>query len=384
MWKKIRLALTRKAELARPIQLIVFITDRCNARCVHCFNWRALNQGDDKLSLGELQQLSTDVGDILTLGVSGGEPFLRKDIAEIFGMFAKGNDVREIAIPTNGLMPKRIATYVRDMLDQGTSSTRLMISLSLDGLPDLHDRIRGVPGNFHKVQETYQALTTLKKEHPYHSFTIKIGTTLCNWNIRQIPDLAAWVRDEMPDVDFHNFEIMRGEPKDKRIGPPHVSNLKWVKPYIFDVWSKYTFYGQGHPIQSWLALGLKRFIFTLYIEMLHQRKQLIPCYAGHTSAVVDAKGNLYFCELRKSIGNLHEATFYELWHSDQAKRMRASIERGDCYCVHSCFQQKNVFLNPRLWPHIVFYLLTGRFTLPPPSHIPSALQNETNDRYHSR
>ncbi len=367
MWKRIRLALTRKAELARPIQLIVFITDRCNARCVHCFNWRALNQGND-VSLDELQQLTTDVGDLLTLGVSGGEPFLRKDIAEVFGMFANGNNVREIAIPTNGLMPERTAAHVRDMLDQGTS-TRLMISLSLDGLPDLHDRIRGVPGNFDKVQETYQALAALKKELPDRPFTIKIGTTLCNWNIRQIPDLTTWVRDEMPDVDFHNFEIMRGDPKDERIGPPRVSDLKWVKPYIFDVWSKYTFYGQGHPIQAWLALGLKRFIFNLYIEILYRRKQLIPCYAGHTSAVVDAKGNLYFCELRESIGNLHEASFNELWHSDRAKCIRASIERGDCYCVHSCFQQKNVFLNPRLWPHVVLYLLTGRFTLPPPSHI---------------
>ena len=173
----------------------------------------------------------------------------------------------------------------------------------------------------------------------------------------------------MPEVDFHNFEIMRGDPRDGQIGPPTVDDLEWVKPYIFQAWSGYTFYGRRYPLQSWLALGLKRFIFTLYVEMLRQKKQLIPCYAARTSAVVDAQGNLYFCELLGTIGNLQESPLQELWHSERAESIRASIERGDCHCVHSCFQQKNVFLNPRLWPHVILYLLTGRFTLPPASHI---------------
>ena len=155
MWKQIKLALTRKTKLARPIQLILFITDRCNARCIHCFNWRALNQGDDGLTLEELQRLSGELGPLLTLGISGGEPFLRQDIAAVFRLFAGDNGLRDIAIPTNGLMPARIAAHVRDMLDQD-SPTRVTISLSLDGLPDLHDHIRGVPGNF----PGYSRLTT--------------------------------------------------------------------------------------------------------------------------------------------------------------------------------------------------------------------------------
>ncbi|GIW12374.1 MAG: hypothetical protein KatS3mg061_3431 [Dehalococcoidia bacterium] len=116
-------------------------------------------------------------------------------------------------------------------------------------------------------------------------------------------------------------------------------------------------------------MGLKRFIFELYLAILREQRQLIPCYAGTTSAVVDASGNLYFCELRESIGNLCQASFTTLWHSEAAERVRASIRRGDCWCVHSCFQQKNVYANPRLWPHIVRYLVTGEFTLPPPIHL---------------
>jgi len=368
MRQHIKLALTRKEKLLRPIQLIVFITDRCNARCGHCFNWRALNQGDDGLNLDELESLAGELGQLLTLGVSGGEPFLRHDIASVFGLFSRVSHLRDISIPTNGLTPARIQSHVREMLAQD-SPTRISVELSLDGLGETHDRIRGVPGNFVKITETYQALVALKQEYPQRPYVIKVGTTLCNWNIDQIPELIQWVKVNMPEVDFHNFEIMRGEPLDGRIGPPTVQQLEALKPHLFEAWDSYSFYGRRYPVQSWLALGLKRFIFTMYLEIMKQQKQLIPCYAARTSAVVDAKGEVYFCELRESIGNLREAPLEQLWHSEQAERIRDSIERGDCHCVHSCFQQKNVFLNPRMWPHIMLYLLTGRFTLPPPTHI---------------
>ena len=373
MWERIKLAFTRKTELAHPIQLIVFVTDRCNARCSHCFNWRALNQGDE-LTLEAMQRISGEVGELLTLGISGGEPFLRQDLATVYGLFSSSNNLREIDIPTNGLLPERVRSQVKEMLVQD-SSALIAVTLSLDGLPELHDRIRGVPGSFAQIQESYHELVTLKQEYPDHPPLIKVGTTLCNWNIRQIPDLTDWVQNEMPMADFHNFEIMRGEPRDGQIGAPSVKDLEWIRPHIFQVWKQYSFYGRGLRFQSWLALGLKRYIFDMYIEMLRQKKQLIPCYAARTSAVVDAQGNLYFCELREPIGNLREASLQELWHSERAEGIRGSIERGDCYCVHSCFQQKNVFLNPRIWPHVVFHLLTGRLTLPPASHIQPRHQN---------
>ncbi len=375
MFERVKLALTDKEQLKRPIQLIVFVTDRCNARCGHCFNWRALNQGADGLALSELEQLSNELGELFTLGISGGEPFLRKDIAQVYGLFAHNNGLKDITIPTNGLLPARIKEHVREMVVQNRP-TRVAVSLSLDGLNELHDQIRGVPGNFAKVQETYRALVELKEEFPDHPPIIKVGTVLCNWNVQHIPDLISWVQREMPEVDFHNFEIMRGEPLDNHIGPPAIADLQLVKPVIFKAWDKYAFYGRRYPVESWLAVGLKRYIFTLYIEILRQKKQLIPCYAARTSAVIDEKGNVYFCELREAIGNLRQTSLEELWQSDRAEQMRTSIERGDCYCVHSCFQQKNVFLNPKLWPHIVLYLFTGRFTLPPASHIRPSSQSK--------
>jgi MoaA/NifB/PqqE/SkfB family radical SAM enzyme len=367
MLDQLKFALSNKEKLTRPVQLNLFITDACNARCGHCFNWRALNQGEDGLTLDEIEHLAGELGALLSVGVSGGEPFLRRDLAQVFGIFAE-HGLTDFTVPTNGLMPKRVTDIVRSMIEQHRE-TRVAVMLSLDGLEELHDRIRGVPGNFKKVKATYDALAELKREYPTNPPILKVGTVLCNWNIAQVPALIDWVLAELPAIDFHNFEIMRGSGPDDQLGAPSVAQLEEVKPHIFRAWDRYAFYGKKYPAQSWLALGLKRFIFTLYIEMLRQQKQLIPCYAGTTSAVVDASGNLYFCEIREPIGNLREAPFAQLWRSEKAEEVRASIRRGDCWCVHSCFQQKNVYANPRLWPHILLYLATGKFTLPPADHI---------------
>lgn len=356
---RLRLAFTPKSALRRPAQLVLFVTDRCNARCRHCFHWEALNHGADLLSHAELEDLQRELGPLLTVSLSGGEPFLRSDLARLVGLF---EDSGEVSIPTNGLRTERIVESVSRMLDEG--GPPLVVLLSVDGLRETHDRIRGVDGNFDRLQETCRALAELKRRASRRELRLKVGTVLCNLNVAEIPALSESVRCGMPDVDFHNFEILRGAPPDGTIHPPTVAELEWVKPHVFAAWERSMFFGRSRRVSSWLAVGLKRFLFELYIETLRQKRQLIPCLAGRTSAVVDETGNLSFCELREPIGNLREERFETLWTSPRADRIRASIARGECHCVHSCFQPKNVVLNPRLWPHVARYLATGAFTLP--------------------
>jgi MoaA/NifB/PqqE/SkfB family radical SAM enzyme len=238
MLEQIRSALTPIGTLAGPIQLILFITDRCNARCHHCFNWQAVNYGDDGLRLDELRALSSDLGSLLTLSISGGEPSLRADLAEAITIFTGGNSVGDISIPTNGLLPDALCTQVRHLLDQQGAGT-LAVSLSLDGLEQLQDEIRGVPGSFRRIVETCQALVRLREETHAARLLIKVGTVISNRNAREIPALIEWVRREMPGVDFHNFEILRGNPRDKVFCPPSVADLEWLEPKIFAAWQHY-------------------------------------------------------------------------------------------------------------------------------------------------
>lgn len=349
---RLAVALSPKDALEGPVQLILFVTDRCNARCAHCFNWKALNQGADVLSLEELRSLASELPGLLSLSVSGGEPFLREGLPRLVAGFATPS----VFVPTNGLLPDRIEGEVREILDSSPSD--LTVSLSLDGLPATHDRIRGVPGGFSRLRETYVRLAELPR------LRLKVGTVLCGANLGEIPALIAFVRETMPSVDFHDFEVLRGAPPDGSLLPPTADELEALLPAIFDAWDRAAFFGAADPVRSWLARGIKRFLFRLYVETLRERRQLIPCLAGQTSLVVSEEGSVSFCELREPIGSLREASLPALWRSPRAEAIRASIARGECHCVHSCFQQKNVFLNPRVWPHLVRYLATGDFSLP--------------------
>ena len=133
----------------KPVYLIFFVTDVCNARCRHCFNW-SLNQKPNDLTLDEIENFSKQLDHIEWLALSGGEPFERKDLAEICGIFLKNNSVSQITIPTNGLSPKLIYNTIKQVLEL-PFNFKLSVNLSIDGMEKTNDEIRGVRGGFKKA-----------------------------------------------------------------------------------------------------------------------------------------------------------------------------------------------------------------------------------------
>ena len=356
------LAATPKPWRDGPSQLVLFVTDRCNARCAHCFHSDTLNSGKRLLSLQEHAELAKAAGELLTVSVSGGEPTLRDDLPDLYRLYSERGAARTFFVPTNGLSPDLVLRAARGMLES-RGKTPVVFSISLDGPRDLHDAIRGVPGNFDRALDTYRALADLKHEHPKR-LRLKVGTVLMNENVARIAELAAFVAREMPLVDFHDFEILRGSPKDARLTPPTVEELEALAPTLFGAFARGAFFGRRRPLASWLAAGTKRFLFRVYVETLRQKRQLLPCLAGRLSAVVSEEGDVSFCELRESVGNLRTAPLADIWRSPRAEATRRSIERGECWCTHSCFQPKNVTRNPRIWPSLALFLVSGVLRLP--------------------
>src|SRR5438876_12106717 len=84
-----------------PPFLILFINSICNLTCEHCFYWQNLNRRDD-LTFAEMEQLSRDIGRVEILNLSGGEPFLRPEFAEIVSLFVANNGAKQVYVPTNG------------------------------------------------------------------------------------------------------------------------------------------------------------------------------------------------------------------------------------------------------------------------------------------
>jgi sulfatase maturation enzyme AslB (radical SAM superfamily) len=162
----------KKHFITSPIFLIFFVTNTCNLRCGHCFYSEELDSKTPDLSLSEINTFSRQLGRLLEIDFAGGEPFLRKDLFEIYKIFIANNKASVISIPTNGTQTENIYSDVKQMLDHG-GAQHLTIVLSIDGPAVVHDAIRG-DSTYALVVNTYNALAELKKYYPqlqgYHIF----------------------------------------------------------------------------------------------------------------------------------------------------------------------------------------------------------------------
>jgi len=333
----------------KPKKLILFVTSRCNLRCEHCFNWKNLNT--EELSPGELESFSNMLGKLDLLSISGGEPFLRKDLMQICGFFIKNNSLRNVGIPTNGQLKGKIISFCNAFL-QTYQDVNLSIYLSLEGPSEINDVVRGKQGAYASVLDTYKSLVNLKKNPRFRLF---LTTTLSNFNINHIPRLLELVKTDFPGIDFHSFEIMRGNPRNPRYSSPGIDQLNKVKPLIFESYRTHSFY--RNKLLSFFVSYMKIYILETYIKILKSKKQPFRCYAPNLHLVLDERGNVYFCELTPPIGNIKSSTLKSIFNSDKAKAVFKSIIERKCYCVHSCFQQDNIILNLRTYPAFLWFLL---------------------------
>lgn len=318
-----------------PPFLILFINSICNMKCEHCFYWQELNQRDD-LSFEELVSLSEELGPIEILNLSGGEPFLRPDFGAVCRQFVKHNGVKEIYTPTNGYFTDKTVTQIRETLKEPDLKL-LGVELSLDGMPEFHDKFRVSKGSFKKSMETYDALVEVQRDDPrLQIHSISVAT---EWNMDEIRRLTTYLYSRCPQMSHHNLAIIRGERKNPTLQGPLLAEYEDLYRYIQRLWAPRERNRYGAVVEPMLQWAK--------IETAREQTQVIPCKAGVLSGVVHANGDVGVCEQRKPLGNLRKNSFMEIWHSEEAQRVRASIKAKECYCTNEVFLWPSITYQPR-------------------------------------
>jgi AdoMet-dependent heme synthase len=319
-------------DVPSPPFLVLFINSICNMKCEHCFYWRQLNQRDD-LTKDELFDLSRSLGRIENLNLSGGEPFLRKDFAEICRQFIQHNKVRQIYVPTNGYFTDRTVEQVSATL--GDKDLELfVVELSLDGMPEFHDTFRVAKHAFAKAMETYDALAVLQEQDS--RLRIHCISTATDVNMDEICRLTSYLYDRCPKMDHHNLAIIRGERKNPSLQGPSLHQYEQLYDYIRRLWAPREEQRYGAVVEPMLQWAK--------VRTIKEERQVIPCKAGKLTAVVYANGDVGVCEMHKPLGNLREKPFQEIWASAEARALRESIANKECYCTTEVF----------MWPSITF------------------------------
>jgi len=313
--------------------LIYFVTARCNSRCATCFYWKEMENAGRELSLDEIEQIAGNLGPLETLLLSGGEPTLRSDLSDVVEIFYRRNGVRHVGLPTNGLLPDQTRAVVEQILKR-CPAMRLEVNVSLDDLGQRHDAIRGVEGNFDRALDTIRLVCDLRQH--YDQLVVNVETVLCDANRQHLSELLDFVRERL-DVNGHYVELIRGSPRDGRLGVPPPSEIRRIRRLVMKNHIRY--HADPHKKRWPRELSYLRELYRWQERVLLGGKWPAFCPAARDIVVMEPDGRVRGCELRGVVGDLRQCDYdvKRLLASAEAEAERRAIETSQCSCTHCVF-----------------------------------------------
>jgi Fe-coproporphyrin III synthase len=176
----------------RPV-VVWNMTRRCNLKCLHCYSNSRNIHYSDELTTAEGKKLLSDLASFGSPVIlfSGGEPLLRADLPEL-AQFAVDHGMRAV-ISTNGTLLTR--ETVNTLKKIGLS----YVGISLDGMREIHDRFRGIPGTFDMAMNGIRLC---------RDAGIKVGIrfTLHKGNVSEVPSVFDLIeREDIPRACFYHL-----------------------------------------------------------------------------------------------------------------------------------------------------------------------------------
>lgn len=342
-----------------PFSLVLSVTYRCNSRCLTCNVWRKGADAEvcpysEELSLEEWRRIFAHLGRTpLYLTFSGGEPFLRRDLADIVISAYEVCRPSAITIPTNGLLPERVMEET-ERIAAACRDTNVGLNLSLDGLGEQHDRIRGVPGNWERAMRTWEGLKSLG----YPNLTLSIHTVISRFNVADFPQIQEGLRALQPDSYITEIAEQRREldTLEANIAPTAAQYRAAMETALKGL-ERQRANGFAAVTQAFRAR-----YYGLAERTVREERQVIPCYAGWASGHIAPDGDVWTCCTRaEPTGNLRQSGYdlWPIWFGERAEALRASIRRRECWCPMANAAYTNMLLHPESLLYVA-RVLAGR------------------------
>ncbi len=308
-----------------PLNITLSPSPKCNSRCLTCNIWM---KRENELTLEEWDKVLASLGPApYWFTISGGEPLMYPKIVELAILAYKHCKPGIINIPTNGILksgPERVERILQECPD-----SQLIINLSLDGVGEKHDFIRGVANNFEKFEERLEQYLELKKK--YKNLAVGIHSVVSTFNVHDLDELIDYA--DRSAADQFITEIAEPRVELDTVGlpitPDPAAYAEAIDKLIAYVESK-----QFKGISK-ITEAFRIEYYKLVKRILDEQDQVIACYAGWASAQIYADGTVWPCCVRADdLGNLrdHDYDFGRIWHGDAIKEVRRSIRDKECHC----------------------------------------------------
>ena len=343
-----------------PSYFIFYPTSRCNLKCSHCFYHDSLNKRFNELNVDEIDKITKSMDPILSLILTGGEPYLRHDLDKIVKIFYENTKVPIITIPSNGWYLDKMDRQIKNMMEWCPYLT-LNQQISIDGIGPDHNAIRmdkqivGADNSFEKAIKTIHHLKKLQKI--YERINIGIIITFTSDNQKKFKEIIKEIYS-MVNPDNISINLVRGDPKQKVNLDLDLKLYKEAVDYRDTLLYEKKMSGHSKFKGNRLATAGRILLNELVYKTFEENKYSTPCFAGNLSGVMYPEGDIYPCEIldeSHKIGNIRDfkLDFKKLWLSHKAKEEGKFIRKTKCFCTHECFNIVNILFNPKFYPKIL-------------------------------
>ncbi|MBN2452696.1 MAG: radical SAM protein [Candidatus Omnitrophica bacterium] len=320
--------LSASGRSSNVLNVALFVTMRCNARCAMCNLSEILNKKDmADIPMDKIERFLDDVaGYHPSIILFGGEPFVRKDIVDIVKAVKKRG--LSVGIFTNGTL-----------LDKDTAE-RLMLEkldyivFSLLGTKDVHDTILSMNGAYDKMVKGIKAFTDNRRRNT----KVVTHTTICEGNLDDLKNIAS--ASASLGVDLVRFghptfysteERSRCNDALKKIFEE--GDVKAMS-YIYDIRGKEDRYVEKiTKLRSELG---NRVAFTPELSVDELKSWYSPdfssgrkCLFALRGLFIYPNGDVYPCEsISCRMGNVFDSGFSNVWNGERYKKFRRILKRG--------------------------------------------------------
>jgi len=329
----------------QPYKLNFAITSICNSQCKTCNVWKTFKNNPkiikDDLTIKEIKLIFKNLPkNLVWISFSGGEPFLRKDLAEICQTAVENiPSLGLISIPSNGLLENKIVKTTKKILSLPLKN--LFLNFSLDGPEKIHDEIRGIKGAFKKTWSTYEKILTFSKKEP--RLHVNLETTISKYNLDYLEEFFQKLiaSDHKITVTIAHtgylYKNIKSNKKFTRLNHDG-EKLKKIVKIVKNTLS----------LTSPIDLIEKAYLDKIPKFYKNPRKQPLPCIALKNSIAIDAHGNIIPCFMwGKILGNIKDFDYslkkFLIEKQEKIEQTKELIKKEKCpNCWTPCEAYQNI------------------------------------------
>lgn len=313
----------------RPTDASIILTYRCPMRCKMCNIWQYPTDKAQEIRAEELECLPR----LKFINLTGGEPFVREDLEDIVEVCYRKSP--RIVISTSGWFEERVISLTKKYPNIG-------IRISIEGLSQVNDVLRGREGGFDKGLRTLLALKDMGVKD------IGFGCTVSNNNSRDMLSLYQLSKSlglEFATASFHNSYYFHKEDNvitnREQVCGDFETLINWQLQ-------------ESHP-KAWF----RAFFNMGLINYIEGERRMLPCEAGTMNFFIDPYGEVFPCNgletryWKESMGNIRATQdFMQLWNSEQASKVRAMVRKcpKNCWMVGTASPVMHKYIkHPMKW-----------------------------------